>query len=187
MTACPVNLCVRDEVNNLKATWSLSKRSDIWNPSLTLCLLSDMWTAASFSLPCLLNLSPNLWSVDPCENIIVLFVLLSHILWSCSFIRSLTFPVINIYLHPYTALFYVPLLYIWTHLQLHQKPFNLIAILDFTFLSPPSSPSLHSGGLFFSGSVQPSTARPLSPRRASFPSCSLCVGWSAGWVWLPAV
>lgn len=131
-----------------------------------------MWRLLLF-LSLSFNLSPNLWSVDlgkyHCHCLLY---------YPASYDPAHSF--INIYLHLYTALFYVPLLYVWTHPHLRQNHLNLIAILDFTFLSPPSSPSLHPGGLFFPGSVQPSTARPLSPRRASFPSCSLCVRMVSG-------
>ncbi len=69
MTACPVNLCVRDEVNNLKATWSLSKRSDIWNP-LWLCVCSLICDGCFFFSPCLL-ISPQISDPWTLENIIV--------------------------------------------------------------------------------------------------------------------
>lgn len=68
MTACPVNLCVRDEVNNLKATWSLSKRSDIWNP-LWLCVCALICDGCFFFSPCLL-ISPQISDLWTLENII---------------------------------------------------------------------------------------------------------------------
>lgn len=140
VTACPVNLGVCDEVNNLKATQSLSKQSDIWNPLwphvcslicdgcffFSLCLLIspqifDTWTSGKMASP--------------------LFVVLSHIL--------LAFLPVIIYLHPYTdLLFFFFFNNVSFSIHFHQNHLNLIAILDFAFLSPPFSPSLRRG-LFF--------------------------------------
>lgn len=174
MTACPVNLCVRDEVNNLKATWSLSKRSDIWNP-LWLCVCSLICDGCFFFSPCLL-ISPQISDPWTLENIIVFVCsIIPHPM--IMLIHSLTHIPGHKYLSPsvHCSVLCSSSLHLNTPAT-SSKPFKPHCNTGFHF----SVTSILSGGLFFPGSVQSSTARPLSPRRASFPSCSLCVRMVSG-------